>query len=41
MEKVPENIQGYNYGSAEIAVSRISIQDLEELKISVGFTAGR
>jgi hypothetical protein len=38
MEKVAENIHGYNYGTAEIAVSRISVQDLEELKISVGFT---
>jgi hypothetical protein len=37
MEKVAENIHGYNYGSAEIAVSRVSMQDLDELKISVGF----
>ena len=38
MEKVAENIHGYKYGTSEIAVSRISIRDLEELKISVGFT---
>jgi hypothetical protein len=38
MEKVAENIHGYKYGTSEIAVSRISIRDLEEFKISVGFT---
>jgi Protoglobin len=38
MREVIENIAGYGYGSAEIAASPVSLQDLELLKITVGFT---
>jgi len=33
-----ENIPGYSYGAAELAPSHISLDDLERLKISAGFT---
>ncbi|MGA3189497.1 MAG: protoglobin domain-containing protein [Bryobacteraceae bacterium] len=36
MKKVAEQISGYTYGAA--AVSPVSLQDLENLKISVGWT---
>ena len=38
VKKVEENIPGYMYGSAEVARSRVSLHELEELKISAGFT---
>jgi len=38
MRKVAEHIAGYTYGEAEIAVSPVSMQELENLKVSVGFT---
>lgn len=38
MKKVAESIDGYAYGAAEIAVSPVSMQELENLKVSVGFT---
>ena len=38
MKKVAEHIHGYTYGSAEIDISPVSIRELQELKISVGFT---
>jgi hypothetical protein len=36
MKKVAEQISGYTYGAAD--VSSVSLQDLENLKISVGWT---
>jgi hypothetical protein len=38
MSKPTDNIPGYTYGSAEVAKARVSVEDLEQLKISVGFT---
>ena len=38
MKKVAETIEGYRYGEAGIARSPVSIEELEQLKISVGFT---
>jgi hypothetical protein len=38
MKKVSENIPGYSYGGAEVANSGVSTQDLENLKVSAGFT---
>lgn len=39
MQKVAENIPAYEYGAAEIATSPVSLEELERLKLSVGFTA--
>jgi hypothetical protein len=39
MKTVAENIHGYTYGTAEAAKSPVSLQELEALKASVGFTA--
>ncbi len=33
-----ENILRYTYGTAEIARSRVSLRELDDLKISAGFT---
>jgi hypothetical protein len=38
MKKVAENISGYSYGAAEVATSPVSMLDLDNLKISAGFT---
>lgn len=38
MKMAAEHIFGYTYGSAEVAMSPVSMRELEELKISVGFT---
>jgi hypothetical protein len=38
MKKVLEHIPGYTYGTADVAMSPISMRQLEGLKISVGFT---
>lgn len=38
MKKITEYIHGYTYGTSEVAPSTVSMQELEELKISVGFT---
>src|ERR1700739_2115448 len=38
MRHVAEHIHGYTYGSAEVATSPVSLQELENLKIRVGFT---
>ncbi len=38
MQKVAEQIHGYTYGTSEVAASPVTLQQLEELKISVGFT---
>ena len=37
MKMAAEHIFGYTYGSAEVAMSPVSMRELEELKISVGF----
>jgi hypothetical protein len=39
MKTISGHIPGYSYGTAEAAKSPISIADLEQLKISAGFTA--
>jgi hypothetical protein len=39
MKKATEEISGYTYGTAEVATSRVSLQELKNLKVSVGFTA--
>jgi len=38
MKQVSEHIPGYSYGTAEVAPSPLSTRELEELKISAGFT---
>jgi hypothetical protein len=38
MKKIAESIPGYSYGAAEVATSPVSVSDLENLKISAGFT---
>jgi len=38
MKNVAESIPGYSYGEAGVARSPVSVQDLEQLKISAGFT---
>ena len=38
MKRVAEDIHGYTYGSAEVAASPISLHELEDLKVSAGFT---
>lgn len=37
MKRVAEPIHGYTYGTSEVAKSPVSLQELENLKISVGF----
>jgi hypothetical protein len=38
MQKVREQIHGYTYGTSEVATSPVTLQQLEALKVSVGFT---
>jgi len=38
MKQVSEHIPGYSYGTAEAVPSLLSMRELEELKISAGFT---
>jgi hypothetical protein len=38
MKKLSEQIPGYTYGGAEVARSRVSTRELEDLKTSAGFT---
>jgi len=38
MNTVTEDIFGYSYGSSEVAQSPIGIRELDELKVSAGFT---
>ncbi|WP_263355953.1 protoglobin domain-containing protein [Acidicapsa ligni] len=38
MEKVAGDIHGYTFGTTEVAASPVSLQELENLKITVGFT---
>ena len=38
MTQAPEHIHGYSYGTDEVAMSSVSTEDLERLKVSAGFT---
>src|SRR5271155_749795 len=38
MKKISENIPGYAYGGEAVPKSSISLQELEQIKVSVGFT---
>jgi hypothetical protein len=38
VKKIAEHIPGYSYGTAEVALSPVSMQELHDLKISAGFT---
>ena len=38
MKKVTEEIAGYAYGSPELAASAVSLEQLDALKVSAGFT---
>jgi Protoglobin len=38
MKKVADDIHGYTYGMTDVGTSRVSMQELEDLKVSVGFT---
>jgi hypothetical protein len=38
MKKVHEDVPGYSYGTHEVAKSPISLSELEDLKVSAGFT---
>lgn len=38
MKEIAGNIPGYSYGNKDVAASLITIKDLEQLKISAGFT---
>jgi protoglobin len=38
MKKVADQIDGYNYGNADVAMSPVSMHDLENLKTTVGWT---
>jgi hypothetical protein len=38
MQQIGEGIAGYTFGAKEVPKSPVSLQDLEQLKISVGFT---
>jgi len=38
MKKIADDIPGYTYGTAEVPASPVSMQELQALKITVGFT---
>ncbi len=38
MKRIAEHIPGYTFGSGEVSVSPVSIQELDALKVSAGFT---
>jgi hypothetical protein len=38
MKKIAEHIPGYTFGNPEVAVSPVSLRELEDLKKTVGFT---
>ncbi len=38
MKNASEEIRGYSYGSPEVPQSPVSLRELQELKVSVGFT---
>jgi len=37
MKKAAEHIHGYTYGTFEVPASAVSMRELDELKVSVGF----
>jgi Protoglobin len=39
MKKVADEIPAYTYGTTEVAASPVSLDELEKLKVSAGFTA--
>jgi hypothetical protein len=39
MKKVADEISGYTYGTAAVTPSAVSLDELEKLKVSVGFTS--
>jgi hypothetical protein len=39
MKKVGEEIPAYSYGTAAVSASSVSLDDLDKLKVSAGFTA--
>jgi len=39
MKKIADEIPGYTYGTAAVAKSPVSLEELESLRVSVGFTA--
>ncbi len=39
MKTVAEHIHGYTYGTAGVAASPVTLEELEALKVSVGFTS--
>jgi len=39
MTRVPESIAGYAYGKLDVAASPVTVEDLERLKETVGFTS--
>src|ERR1700733_9101672 len=39
VKRIAGEIAGYTYGSAEVAPSAMSLKELENLKVSAGFTA--
>jgi hypothetical protein len=40
VRKIVENIHGYTYGTAAAATAAVSLEELADLKTTVGFTAG-
>ncbi|MGA2418803.1 MAG: protoglobin domain-containing protein [Candidatus Acidiferrum sp.] len=38
MQRIAEQVPGYNYGTAEVARSPVSLAEFQRLKISAGFT---
>ena len=38
MKQIREHIDGYDYGEPSLALSPVSVEELESLKVSVGFT---
>jgi Protoglobin len=38
MSQAPEHIPGYSFGTDEVAMSSVSVEDLEQLKVSASFT---
>ncbi len=39
MKTVAEHIHGYTYGTADVPASAVTLEELEALKVSVGFTS--
>ena len=39
MKMIADRIAGYTYGSSELARSTVSLEDLESLKVTAGWSA--